>query len=312
MRRRSFLAAAAGASVLPLLSGCETMGAGAPSSIIPQRKLDRIAIAGSVFRAQFDNWQYSVPAASPRLSYLTYPAYVRERFGVHKIELWERQFFPQGLAEAPYRAVRAAADAAGVSIINLQVEALPALDAGGAVERATVLAGIKSYLDKGRVLGAGSIRVNVTREGGPVNLDAIIDTLRRAAEYGQAIGVKVLIENHGGYTASIPNMIALVKAVNHDFCKITIDWGDFFGPPGDRYAAIQEAMPYVHIVSAKGFEFDPVTYEHSAYDIARLVRNAEAGGFRGDYSIDFFGPNPPQDPDRAMRLFIKTITDNMA
>lgn len=310
MQRRFFLAAA-GASALPLLAGCKTMGAAAAAGGIPQRKLDRIAIAGSTFRAQFDNWNYTVPTAMPRLSYLTYPAYVRDRFGVKKIELWERQFFPQGSTDEHFRAVKAAADAAGVSIINLQVESLPSLDAGGPAEQAAVLAGIKGWLDKARILGAGSIRVNVTRQEGPVNLDAVVATLRAAADYGQSIGVRVLIENHGGYTASIPNMISLTRRVNHEFCKITIDWGDFT-PPGDRYAAMQEAMPLVHIVSAKGYEFNPATYEHTTYDIARLVRNAEAGGFTGDYSIDFFGPNPPADPDRAMTLFIKTITDNMA
>ena len=314
MRRRSFLTGA-GASVIPLLSGCQTMGvaagaAGASSSSIPQRKLDRIAIAGSVFKANFDNWEYSLPAATPRLSSATYPAFIRERFGVRKIELWQRQFFPQGLTDPHFEAVRAAADAAGVQIINLQVEALPSLDAGGATERTAVLDGIKAWLDKARVLGAGSIRVNVTRQQGAVNLDAVVDTLRRAAEYGQSIGVRVLIENHGGYTSSIPDMIALVQRVNQPYCMITIDWGEL-GASSDRYEAMQSAMPYVHIVSAKGYAFDADTLEHNAYDVARLVRNAEAGDFRGDYSIDFWGPTLPADTERAMHLFIKTITDNM-
>ena len=310
MHRRSFLAAAT-ASVLPFLSGCQSLGAPGASPAIPQRKLDRLAIAGSVFKANFDNWEYTVPGATPRMSFMTYPAYVRDQFGVRKIEIWQRQFFPQGLSDPNFEAVRAAADAAGVSIINLQVEELPSLDAGGANERAAVLAGIRSWLDKGRLLGAGSIRVNVTRQAGPVNLEAVVDTLRRAADYGQSIGVRVLIENHGGYTSSIPDMINLVRTVDHDFCKITIDWGEL-GPSTDRYEAMQSAMPYVHIVSAKGYEFDPLTNEHNAYDVARLVRNAEAGGFRGDYSIDFWGPTPPADTNQAMRLFIQTITDNMA
>jgi len=316
MRRRSFLAAAS-ASVIPLLGGCQAssmgMGMGGASGAIPQRKLDRVAIAGSVYKANFDNWEYTIPTATPRLTTTTYPAYVRDQFGVRKIELWQRQFFPGGLTDPNFAAVRAAADAAGVSIVNLQVEELPALDAGGAAERTAVLTGIKSWLDKGRLLGAGSIRVNVTRQDGPVNLEAVVDTLRRAAEYGQSIGVRVLVENHGGYTSSIPDMIALVRAVDHDFCKITIDWGEL-GSSTDRYEAMQSAMPYVHVVSAKGYSFDPATNEHDAYDVARLVRNAEAGGFRGDYSIDFWGPTPtlPTDTNRAMHLFIQTITDNMA
>ena len=144
-----------------------------------------------------------------------------------------------------------------------------------------------------------------------MNLPAVIAILRRAAEYGKTIGVRVLVENHGGYTASIPDMIGLVKAVNHEFCKITIDWGDW-NPPGDRYAAMQEAMPFTHIVSAKGYAFDPQTNEHTEYDVGRLVRNAEAGGFTGIYSIDFWGPTAPTDTAKALKLFIRSITDNLA
>lgn len=312
MRRRTFIAAA-GASILPLLAGCKTMGAGVAAPAIPQAKLDRIAIAGSVFKANFDNWEYAIPSARPRLGILDYPRFIREQFGVRKVELWQRQFFPEGLADPNFAAVRAAADAAGVSIANLQVEALPSLDAGGAAERTAVLNGIKAWLDKARELGAGSIRVNVTRQAGPVNLEAVIDTLRRAADYGQSIGVQVLVENHGGYTQSIPDMVALVRSVNHEFCKITIDWGENT-PPDDRYEMMQLAMPLTHIVSAKGYAFDPVTHQHTEYDVPRLVRNAEAGGFRGVYSIDFWGPTEtlPRDTVQALRLFIQSITDNMA
>jgi hypothetical protein len=312
MHRRTFIAAA-GATVLPLLAGCKTMSAGAAARAIPQAKLDRISIAGSVFKANFDNWEYAILSAMPRLGILDYPRFIRDQFGVRKVELWQRQFFPEGLTDANFAAVRAAADAAGVTVSNLQVEALPSLDAGGAAERTAVLNGIKSWLDKARILGAGSIRVNVTRQAGPVNLEAVIDTLRRAADYGQSIGVRVLVENHGGYTQSIPDMVALVRTVNHEFCQITIDWGENT-PPDDRYEMMQLAMPLTHIVSAKGYAFDPVTNQHTAYDVPRLVRNAEAGGFRGIYSIDFWGPTEtlPTNTVQAMRLFIQSITDNMA
>lgn len=309
MRRRTFIAGAS--STVPLLAGLPALAA---DGSIPARKLDRISIASSTFRAKFDGWQYSVPTEMPRLSLLTLPAYVRDRFGVRKLELWGRQFGAEGHTEEHYRKIRAAADAAGVSIVNLQVEDLPSLNAGDEAARAEVLAALKVWLDKAKILGAGSIRINVTRQAGPINLEAVIALLRAGAAYGRSIGVRILLENHGGYTQIIPDLISLVKAVNDDFVRITIDWGAWAppGPPNDRYEAMQSAMPLVHIVSAKGSEFDPVTYEHTTFDVARLVRNAEAGGFRGVYSIEFFGNNPPKDTDAAVRRFIKTITDNMA
>ena len=310
MDRRTFIAVS-GASMLPLLGGCAASMPGMQASGIAPDKLARIAVTGTVFRANFDGWEHTVPEATPRLGLLEYPQFIRDNFGLRNLELWSPQIALLGDTDADYRRVRAAVDAAGMHVANLQVEGTPSLNVRTAEEQDAVVRSISGWMDRARILGAGSARVNVTREPGAVNLSAVVAILRRAAEYGQTIGVKVLVENHGGYTASIPDMIALVQAVDHEFCMVTIDWGDW-NPPGDRYTAIQAAMPYTHIVSAKGYAFDPVTNEHTEYDVGKLVRNAEAGGFRGIYSIDFWGPTAPTDTSRALELFIRTIADNLA
>jgi hypothetical protein len=109
MQRRTFIAAA-GASILPLLGGDLALSTGKAMAAIPQAKLDRISIAGSVFKAHFDNWEYAIPTAKPRLSITQYPGFIREQFGVRHVELWQRQFFPDGLADGNFATVRAAAD----------------------------------------------------------------------------------------------------------------------------------------------------------------------------------------------------------
>jgi sugar phosphate isomerase/epimerase len=310
MKRRAFIAGA-GALAVPMLAGCQTTASASGGSGIPARKLDRLAFASSTFRAQFDGWQYAVPGVMPRLDMLTLPAYVRETFGVRKLELWGRQFGERGHTVEHYTAIRRAADAAGVRIVNLQVEDLGTLNQADQAARDKILADCKVWMDKAAILGAGSIRINVTRETGPIAFDAVVATLRQAAEYGRTIGVRILLENHGGYTQSIPNLIGLVQAVNHDFCRITIDWGAW-APPGDRYEAMQSAMPLNHMVSAKGTVFDEKTYVHSAFDVPLLVRNAEAGGFRGVYSIELWNNPAPRDTIRAAWSHIRAITDNMA
>lgn len=309
MRRRSFLAGACSAAV-PLLAAPEALGAPAADPPIPARKLERLALSSSSYRANYDGWRYADAAAQPRLSHLTFPEFVRREFGLRRVELWDQQFGPEGHTPEQCRRVRAAADAAGVSIISVEVEDAPNLGQTDKAGRAEALAACKAWLDKGRILGAGSIRVNVSRRQDPVDVAAATDTLRAAAEYGRSIGVRILLENHGGYTASIPDMISLVRAVNDDFCRIEIDWGAWT-PPGDRYAAIQSAMPYTHLVSAKGEVFDETTYEHTSFDIGRLVRNAEAGGFGGVYSIELWATPAPKDTARAVRSFMRTIAENM-
>ena len=303
MKRRSFLAAA-GALALPLPAFAQA---------IPKRKLDRIAISSSTYRGNYDG-RFSVAGAMPRLSHTNLAAYVKQQFGVTRIELWDAQFGPTGPTVERCREIKAATDAAGCAIVSVEVEDVPNLGQTDPAKQAEALTALRAWLDKGKILGAGSIRINVSRGTDPVNLPVAIDSLKQGAKYGRSIGVRVLVENHGGYTSNIPDMIALVSAVNDDFVRIEPDWGawtpEMAGAP-DRYAAMQAAMPLTHIVSAKGTVFDETTYEHTAFDIARLVKAAEAGGFKGVYSIELYNTPAPKDTDRAVRSFIKTITDNM-
>ena len=309
MHRRFFLAAAC-STAASLAPGAPALAAARRPVRIPARKLNRLALSTSSYRANYEG-RYAVPTTMPRLSHLTLPRYARQQFGLRQIELWDQQFGPEGATLEQCRLIRAAADAAGVRIINVEVEDMPNLGQTDAAARAQTLAALKAWLDKGRVLGCGSIRVNVSRGTDPVDVPAAVEMLRLGAQYGRSVGVRLLVENHGGYTASIPDMVSLVRTVNDDFCRIELDWGAW-RPPGDRYEAMQAAMPLVHIVSAKGAAFDDTTYEHTAFDIARLVRDAEAGGFRGVYSIELFGNPAPKDTDAAVRSFIRTIADNMA
>jgi len=302
MKRRTFLH---GAAALPLAA---LAGPAFAQAAIPRRKLDRLSLSSSTYRANYDGRRPAT--ATPHLSHTSFPQFVKDRFGLHQIELWDQQFGPDGATVEACRQVRAAADAAGVSILSVEVESLPNLGPADPAAQAEAVAAVRAWLDKGRILGARSIRVNVSRRDDPVDMAAAVRTLRAGADYGRSIGLRLLLENHGGVTASIPTMIALVKAVNHPYCRIEVDWGAW-SPPGDRYADIKAAMPLVYIVSAKGEVFDEATYEHTSFDIARLVREAESTGYRGVYSIELYGTPPPQDTDRAVRSFIKIITDNM-
>ena len=206
---------------------------------------------------------------------------------------------------------RAAADAAGVQVASVEVEDMPPIDAADPDDRRQAVAEGKVWLDKARVLGCTSMRFNVNRSrSADINEAAAIDVLRRLADHGQGLGVVVLLENHGGATANIARMVALVRAVDHPFVKAEPDWGAWV-PPGDRYQAMQSAMGVAHIVSAKGQLFDPETYAHTSFDVARLVRDAEATGFKGVYSIELYNTPAPADTDRAVWSMIRAIASEM-
>lgn len=299
MDRRVFLAGAGAA----LLAGGR---AAAQAAVIPPEQRARLAVSSSTWRAHYDG-RFSQAGALPRLSHRSLPAHVRQRHGLSRIELWDQQFGPAGHSFAECRAIRAAADAAGVQIASVEVEDMPPLDAADADDRAQAVAEGRVWLEKARVLGCTSMRFNVNRSRTEaINRDAAVAVLRQLADHGGKLGVVVLLENHGGATATIAAMIDLVRAVDHPFVKAEPDWGAW-APPGDRYAAMAAAMPLAHIVSAKGQLFDPDTHAHNSYDVARLVREAEASGYRGVYSIELYNNPAPADTDRAVDWMIRTI-----
>lgn len=301
MQRRSFLTAVGAAALAPLTEAL----AQAP---IPAAKLARLSISTSSYRMNYEG-RFNVASATPKLSHRTFPAYVKEKFGVTKIELWDQQFGSAGATFAECRAIRAAADAAGVQVVSVEVESTAPINAADADDRAQALAEAKVWLDKAQVLGCTSMRFNTNPRGALT--DGAVDVIRQMGDYGRSKGVVVLLENHGGATGTIPSLIATVKRVNHPFVKAEPDWGPATSPEA-RYDEMKAAMEVTHIVSAKGLVFDPATYQHTSFDVARLVRDAESTGYKGVYSIELYANPAPADTDRAVASYVKTITDNLA
>ena len=60
--------------------------------------------------------------------------------------------------------------------------------------------------------------------------------------------------------------------------------------------------------AAKGLAFDPTTYVHTSFDVARLVKDAESTGYKGVYSIELYQePDAPADTVAAETSMIKAI-----
>jgi sugar phosphate isomerase/epimerase len=302
MERRSFLA---GASALAAAS---MTGASALAQAPSAAKLARLSISSSTYRGNYEG-RFNVATATPKLSHRTFPAYVKEKFGVTKVELWDQQFGPAGTTFAECRAIRAAADAAGVQVVSVEVESTAPINGADAADRAQALAEAKVWLDKAQVLGCSSMRFN-TNPRGDLS-DGAVEVIRKMGDYAKTKGVIVLLENHGGATGTIPALIATVRRVNHPSVKAEPDWGPATSPEA-RYDEMKSAMAVTNIVSAKGLAFDPTTYVHTSFDVARLVKDAESTGYKGVYSIELYNSPAPADTDKAVAFFVKTITDNMA
>jgi sugar phosphate isomerase/epimerase len=320
MNRRSFLQhsgrALAAAPLVSLASGLVGTELEAAVQGIPPAILKRIGITTVCYRESFPASLklYGVKGPGGSMSLLTAPKFIADNLGLHNVEVWNAQFAETSLDYC--RKVKAAAEAAGSRIINIQVDlgADDNLSDPDAAKRAATLTLAKGWVDRAQAIGAPSLRVNTG--GGP---DAAWDANRTAAmfkqlsAYAKTKGVVVLIENHIGYSADIDKVVQVLKAVNDPNCRAICDWGNTpaKGSLNDKIAALSKLFPYLYLLSAKELDFDAQNH-HSSYDIAPIIKATEASGFKGIYSIEFYTENrPPHDVTAAAKDMIKTLAANI-
>jgi sugar phosphate isomerase/epimerase len=318
MNRRRFLRqggrALAAAPFLPIAATvAEAAGALGAKQPVPAAVLNRIGITTVCFRERFPSTRSKgAPApAGEDLTLLTAPKMIADQLGLHNVEVWSAQFADTSLDYC--RQVKAAAAAVGSKIIDIQVDGPENLSDPDAAKRAASIATIKQWMDRAAAVGAPRMRAN-TGGGKPEEWDVsrTADSFRQLADYGKSIGVKILIENHVGYSADIDKVVQLVKAVNHPNCGVISDWGNTPSTsPADRLAGLSKLFPHLELVSAKELDFDD-TNHHVSYDIVPLIKATEGSGFKGIYSIEFYSNRPPRDVVAAAKDMMQAIAANIS
>lgn len=301
IERRTFLSGASAA----LVAGCAHRQSTAR---------ERIGLTTVGFRERFA--QTAANPAAADLDALRWPAYVRETFGVSYAEFWSRHL--GDLSIAGCQRLRNAASDAGVAIINIQLDPFPQDEVDmAAADQAVRLADIdtvKAWMDRSRACGAPFLRANTDKhtEGRAFDVNVIADSFRRLAEHGQSIGVTILVENHGGYSRDIRNVEAVVRAVDHPFCRALPDWGNSPGATTqERIASLAPLAPYAALVSAKGRTFDEATWTHRDYDVAAMTEAFERDGYTGVYSVELYAEPGPSDPVAAARSMIAGVREGI-
>ena len=65
--------------------------------------------------------------------------------------------------------------------------------------------------------------------------------IQEACDYAAKYGIFLALENHGGITATIDQMLTIVKAVKHDWFGVNLDTGNFH--TADPYADLAKIAP---------------------------------------------------------------------
>lgn len=246
---------------------------------------------------------------------LPYPAVIgvgefarrtRDELGVDAIELCQIQL--ADLDEKGATALRAELDDLRVSVLTLPIDIgdLGASDPGR-LERD--LAANERWFRLAGILGCTFVRVNAGSPLGGSHPDiAVLDaSLSRLADSATRLGLRLLIENHGGESSDPAFLLDLVDRVGRDRLGILLDLGNFepmlsiqraamggeavdtaeadFGP---LFEAIERIAPAASLVHAKTYGFDEQGRPRP-FDAVRALDLVARAGYRGPVTVEFEG-----------------------
>lgn len=126
--------------------------------------------------------------------------------------------------------------------------------------------------------------------------DDMVVRLRRCAEATTGTGVVLGLENHnhGGFTATVEDLVRILDEVAHPALKVTLDTGDYIVDTAEvnGYAAVERAAPHAAHVHAKLYTPDASGSEPT-HDWPRILRTLATSGYDGYVSIEYEGKEDP-------------------
>ncbi|HEY8665046.1 MAG TPA: sugar phosphate isomerase/epimerase family protein [Tepidisphaeraceae bacterium] len=228
----------------------------------------------------------------PKLKLLDFPAFTRDNFGIDAIEL-NSPFFES--REPDYlNKLMAAAEKAGVKLLNIAVDEKGDLASDDDAERTAGVANYARWIPVAKEIGCSAIRAN---SGGKNISDRdraikqCIDSFRKLADEGEKHDVTILMENHWGLSSDADSIVRVMQGVEETHGEGSIGTLPDFGnwpDDADRYASLEKIMPWAEAVHAKVLDIDE-NLEHPKFDLAKCVAIAREGGYDWYLGIEYEG-----------------------
>ncbi|GMA60225.1 sugar phosphate isomerase [Alicyclobacillus fastidiosus] len=89
------------------------------------------------------------------------------------------------------------------------------------------------------------------------DLPRIAGACRKIADYAKQYGITTSVENHGYFVQASDRVLRLVKAVDRDNFRTTLDVGNFMCADEQSTVSVQKNLPYASVVHLKDFYVRP-------------------------------------------------------
>ena len=244
------------------------------------------------------------------LTLLDYPALCAS-YGVKTVELCSRFFESQ---DAKYlNELRRRVEDSGLSLQNIAVDMGNIAGADEAVRRTDVEA-LKSWFFTASAIGCKAIRINTGRADDEGAIGRVIDAYGQLARVGEQAGVKLLMENHGGLSATSEGMARIVEAVDSPWFGTCPDTGNF--QPGDWSAGMAALAPRAFSCHVKVFNYSEDGMQTSTardgtkveIDLLGCLKILKDAGYQGPLCVEKGASATPRDSIRDTLKYLKELS----
>jgi sugar phosphate isomerase/epimerase len=201
-------------------------------------------------------------------------------------------YFPEEITPEYLGRLKRLCHVLGLGIIGVPIRNTFTFPAGP--DRDRELAHVHKWIDYAGDLGAPTMRIFAGNlQEGQSLAEAqrnCVESIEACADHAARRGVLLALENHGGIVAEADSLLAIVKAVQSDFCGINLDSGNF--RTDDPYGDLERIAPWAVAVQIKT-EIQPRGQEKHEADLGRIVEILKKSGFRGYATLEYEAAEPP-------------------
>jgi sugar phosphate isomerase/epimerase len=290
--RRQFLHSA-------LLAGAGlAAGAGSATAIEPIRRDGpshlRLSIAAYSFRKELT----SKPKPAMTLDDFIDLAAALDLDAVELTAYYFPRTTPDYLAHLKGRCTRLGLDVSGTAVGNNFCVADP-----DALKKQ--IDSVKEWTEHSARLGAKTMRIfagNVAKGDDADKARArCVAAIQEACDHAAKFGVYLALENHGGITGTIEQILALVKAVKHEWFGVNLDTGNFH--TDDPYGDLEKLAPYAVTAQVKT-EIQRRGMKKEDADLKRLIDILRQARYRGYVALEY---EAAEDARTAVPRHIETL-----
>jgi len=136
----------------------------------------------------------------------------------------------------------------------------------------------------------------------------IVEALNECTAHGKKYGVIIGVQNHGDFLQTADQQMALVNAVNSEWCGPIVDTGYYKTP--DPYKDIAQVAPHAVNWQIKERPFGQDSEIRT--DLVKLMTIVRASGYRGYLPIETLSKNKGADgydPLAVVPVFVKQVRE---